>query len=150
MFKSAGMYIPDCGHSLSFPVIERGSDPFEATPFTSHFSLVCLVLHGIFPVGRAEDSRIPCIDPCIRTLYSAVRVDVGHSTSFKDPLVLLKYTQDNLESNLSRVLFLPVCTRGWEGRETREQFCSNLQGGKQHSAQRKSNSILLSRNAMNY
>lgn len=65
MFKSAGMYIPDCGRSLSFPVIERGSDPFEATPFTSHFSLVCLVLHGIFPVGRAEDSRIH-----YRSMYS--------------------------------------------------------------------------------
>ena len=59
-------------------------------------------------MGFPEDYRSLwiAIDTCIRTLNSTVRVDVGHSTGCKDPLVFLtrKYTQNNFESNLCSIL----------------------------------------------
>ena len=90
--------------------------------FFFFFPFVCS--QEIFSVGFPEVSRSLwiAIDTCIRTLNSTVRVDVGHSTSFKDLLVLLKYTQNNLQSNLCSILIFLVWIRRGEGQEKREQF----------------------------
>ena len=86
-----------------------------------------------FSVGfpKVSSSLWIAIDTYIRTLNSTVRVDVGHSTGFKDPLVLLKYTQNNLQSSFCSIpISLGLNSERRGTRDAGAVFFSPLRGGK--------------------
>lgn len=101
------MQILECKHLFLFPVdcgTRKQSDKINLSFI--FFPFLRLNFNLAFNFSS-------CIDSCIRTKYSTVRVDIGHGTGFKDPLELLKNTQNK------HLIW-------W----TRVQFFSNLQGVK--------------------
>lgn len=91
----------------AFPIAQR-----ERSYLISLHSCCCFSFFHFFADKRLFSVGFPkvspwlwiAIDRCIRTLNSTIRVDVGNSTGFNDPFVLLRYTQNNLESNLCSIL----------------------------------------------